>query len=144
MEFALDNFNFTVSVFSGKLDTSFDFSSSMVVPRFDINIDPVKISDLLRLIPEEIAREYAIPRDIDTDATLAVESHLTRPYDMGDDALPYATFRFRIPESSLRWRQLDLRKLELDAGLDFDGRDFDAMTAEISRLLISARPPLWK
>ena len=52
MEFALDNFNFTVSVFSGKLDTSFDFSSSMVVPRFDINIDPVKISDLLRLIPE--------------------------------------------------------------------------------------------
>lgn len=101
MEFALDNFNFTVSVFSGKLDTSFDFSSSMVVPRFDINIDPVKISDLLRLIPEEIAREYAIPRDIDTDAMLAVESHLTRPYDMGDDALPYATFRFRIPESSL-------------------------------------------
>lgn len=137
MEFALDNFNFTVSVFSGRLDTSFDFSSSMVVPRFDINIDPVKISDLLRLIPEEIAREYAIPRDIDTDATLALESHLTRPYDMGDDALPYATFRFRIPQSSLRWRQLDLRKLELDAGLDFDGRDFDAMTAEISRLLIS-------
>lgn len=136
-EFSLENFNFLVSIFSGTLDTTFDFSSRLIVPNFDISINPIRVSELLSLVPEEIAREYSIPTDIDSDATLSVESHLERPYDMGADELPYASFKFTIPESSLRWRKVDIRSLVLDADVNLAGRDLDAMTVAIPRLHIS-------
>jgi len=137
LEFALANFNFAASIFSGTLDTTVDLSSEPTIHNFDLSLDPVKIAELLRLVPADMAKEYSIPSDIDTDAAIAVEARLTRPYNMVADALPYASVKFRIPESSLRWRKVDLRRLLLEAEVTLAGQDLDAMTVEIPDLTIA-------
>ena len=135
LQITLSDFTFALNKLIGNFNAGIDFSDQLSIQSFDLAIKPLSISDVLSAIPADTKAEYKIPSDIVTDATIAATVKLTHPYILGETALPHAVATVEIPECSLQWRKIDLRKFALDVEAVTHGSNLNAVTIDIRNLL---------
>ncbi|MCH5219137.1 MAG: hypothetical protein J1F20_01100 [Muribaculaceae bacterium] len=95
----LANFDFTLSVLGGRINTLLNFKNGFKIENCDIVFRPINVSQVLAMVPEQLAREYDIPsaNSIDTDANVNMTLHADDTWNVGSDTIPPFKFTFDIP-----------------------------------------------
>lgn len=95
----LEDFDFLFSIFGGRINTELDFDNGFKVNRLDVKLTPIDVSQLLNLVPNEIASEFGIPRstDVETDANINIGLMLDDRWNVGSDTIAPFTVMFDIP-----------------------------------------------
>ena len=120
----------------GRLDAKIDFRDLMTLESLALTMNPVRINDLIKLIPEAEAKARGIPRNLDTNAEIIVSAKLNRPFVVGQVSMPYASLSIDVPECRLKYEKLDLRRLALDVDVDLPGGAADDIKVAINRLYV--------
>lgn len=107
---------------------------NLVVNSANVVVKPIVIADLLASLPADQAKEWGIPAGIQTDASVGLSLSLLKPYALGADQLPYVDLGVTVPDSYLKWRQVDLRSLSLDATLGLRGFQLDSAFVNVEKL----------
>ncbi|MCM1297080.1 MAG: hypothetical protein NC311_16190, partial [Muribaculaceae bacterium] len=131
----LDLTDFTVVIDSieTKLSTSVDFSDSITVNSLQFNVDRVNLSYLLSLLPADLFKG----KKVETNMSVTFSGKLTEPYNVADTTvLPSFDAMIKIPDCYLHFDRLRLHKLELQSNIKFNGRDVDASTVDIERMIV--------
>ena len=131
------DFNYAVSILSGSLDTEIDFTDRLTVQSLSLSLNPVSLSQVLEMLPPETMRQFAIPQDISTNASFAMDARLLEPFVAGTALIPHASVNISIPESYLRWQQLDLRRMVADINIETHGGNLDRAILNINEFLIA-------
>lgn len=133
----LKNFRYLLSIIGGTIDTELDFGESFAVNALDLKVDPISIEKAISIIPEDIAEEFGIPKDIVTNANIAFSASLQSPWIIGSDNLPAMTLNVKIPESTLSWNDLVLDNLVADLTFVNKNNNLDDAVININNLVIN-------
>ncbi len=123
---AFEEFSLYGAFLRAHLNTELAFDSTLTVATACLTVDPVRVADVLGILPQEYVKRYKLYKpSFTTDATFALDAKLIRSYSPGIDTIPYADIDFRIAESMLRYGNADIRRLALDAGVELRGNNPD-------------------
>ena len=138
-EIALEGFAFKMSLIQGNIDTRFNIGDSARVDALRLHLDPLPVGELLAAVPEDMAEFYGIPVGINTNARIRVDAKLLKPFSLGadGDALPTMDVNISVPDSYLKWQQVDFRHFSTDMSLHIDGNDLNASILTIHQLNIA-------
>jgi len=132
------DFDFLFSLIGGRINTDVDFANGMVFNALDIDLNPLDVSALLAVVPEDIAVEFGIPtaNDIQTTAMIDTRLKLKSPWDPAAEALPVMNLDVKIPDCTLQWpaQKLNLDSFSADLGIDIAGEDLDKAVVDIRSL----------
>lgn len=129
----LQNFDFRLSYLAGTVSTDIDFTNQLIINSLDVKLQPISIYKTLHLLPDEmaeaIAEEHQIPlsifTELETDATVSISARLLKPFNAAVDGLPCLQADITVPESYLRWENLDLNKLKASLTLLIPDQNLD-------------------
>ncbi len=133
----LSDFDFALSEFSGRIDTSLDFAGAPVVQSLDMQLRPLSVSSVIDLLSDEAMRTYNVPAGLRTDMQVGLRAQLLDEYNLDTDSMPHMQLDIDVPDSYVRCRQLDLRHLDLSASVLIPNDDIDSITVDIKRLTIA-------
>ena len=136
MALELNNFRYMLSLISGTVNTSLDFNNQFKIKSLELNVDPISVARAISIIPDDIAEEFGIPKDITTDATIALSAHLLKPWILGSDNLPAIKLNVNIPKSTLSWNRLVLDNLMADISFVNPGNNLNESSVEINNLVL--------
>lgn len=124
---ALENFDFLFSFLGGHVNTSIDFSKGLVFKTFDIDLNPLDVTQLLAVLPEDMAEEFGIPADeIKTDAKVKISMGIKQPWSMASAEVPPLTLDFETAPCSFEGFGIKTTgfapkvNINLNSPLDFD------------------------
>ena len=138
MLLAFEEFSLYGAFLRARLDTELAFDSTLTIETARLAVDPVRVTDVLGVIPQEYVKRYKLYEPVfATDATFALDAKLTRPFSPGTDSIPYADIDLRISESALRYGNADIRKLTFDAGLQLRGDNSDSIRVFLRKLEVA-------
>lgn len=130
--------DFTVSLRDVKagFNASIDMTDSLMVPKLDVSIPKLRLTDAIALIPDSYRGDLG---NIHSDMTVDVQAELLHPYAPGGKSLPELKARLKLNASEIKYQQLDLQKLKADIEAVCRGTDLDASTVTIHTLEASGR-----
>lgn len=138
MRVGLRDFDFLFSLIGGRINTEMDFTDGFVFNTLDVDLNPLDVSALLSVVPEDIAAEFGIPTAEDIETTAKIDTRLTlkSPWNVDDLSLPVMTLDIKIPDCALRWpaQKLNLERFGADIGVDIVGDDLDKAVVDIRSL----------
>ncbi len=134
---ALNNFKFELAFLKGVISTSVDFNDDLLLNALDLKLDPISVAEVLNMVPDEMAEEYGIPKDIDTGADICLDFKLSKPYNLTKDAIPCGVVNMKIPETYLSWQNLKLEKVMADITATTPDDNIDHATVKINALKAS-------
>lgn len=132
---AIKNFDFKVAPISGYIDTKADFTNGLRVDSLTLRVNPLKISDVLNLLPSD----FGAPTDIKTDAAIKAELKLSEPFIASESALPHFTVDLEIPQTAFVWRDLNLDRMEAKARVTVPTDAFSDIRVDLYNLLLKGR-----
>ncbi len=136
MALELNNFRYLLSLFGGTINTSLDFSDQFKIKSLDLTVDPISVERAISIVPDDIAEEFGIPKDIVTDATVGLTARLLAPWVLGGDNLPAITVNLNIPGSTLSWNRLILDNLMADITFNNPGNNLNDAAIDINSLVL--------
>lgn len=113
----LKDFDFLFSIFGGTINTEVDFSKGVTFNELNVKMIPFDISQMLTMVPEDIAEEYSIPTpdQIDTDARLYLDFNLDQPWNIASDTIAPFTLEMVVPRCYFRGYDIIADNLALNA-----------------------------
>lgn len=135
---ALENFSISTACLNATVDTEISYGDNLVVSTGNIAIAPVSITEAISLLPEKMRKEYGLTH-LKTDAAIALNAKLTRPFATDTDSIPYADIDITVANCAAKFGRVDLRRLALDMQLQLRGNNLDS-TKVILRHFDAAGP----
>ena len=138
----LDNFDFRLSFLKGRISTDIDATNQLIVNSLDFKLDPFEIDKVIHLLPDEMAEAlaeengipYSIFTNLETSARLQVSARLLKPFNAAVDGLPCIEANIQIPESYLKWENLDIQSMKASMTLLVPDGDPDNSSLTIEYL----------
>lgn len=135
---ALEQFSVRGAFAEMKADVEVDFDSTLTVSKGVATLSPVKINDLLSVLPDSLRNRYRLFSPyLVTDATIAARATLTRPFTPMTDKLPHAHVVVAIPDCGLKYGKAKFRHIGLDLAADLRGENLDSATVSLIRFEIA-------
>lgn len=128
----LKDFGIGLNTIHATLSAVADFEKDLTVESMNLIVPDIPLTDAIALIPKEMQGELA---NVKTDMTPTLTATLTSPYVPARDELPSAHVTLRVPDCSLSYEQLDIKKLALEAEAEVNGQNPDLSTLTLSRLI---------
>lgn len=124
---ALEEFTIYGAFLRATLDTELTYDSTLVVNSAELRVDPFAVADALQVLPPGMLREYGLVKPFfGTDATIAADVRLDKPFRTATDSIPCATVNLRVPQCSMHYGKADIRSLFFDGTLELRGNDPDS------------------
>ncbi len=135
---ALEEFTVYGAFLRATLATELTYDSTLVVNSAELRIDPFAVTDALQVLPPEMLKEYRlISPFFATDATIAADVRLDRPFRAATDSIPWATVNVEVPECVMRYGKTDIRSLIFEGTVELRGNDADSARVNISRFRVA-------
>lgn len=120
------------------VDAQLTLNQALTINSAHAILAPVGLETLTSYLTPGMRKEYGLtPDSFTTDATIAIEAEITRPFNPDTDSIPYALINVTIPTSRLRYGKARFHDFHLDLGLDLRGNDPDSVLVNIRRLTIA-------
>lgn len=120
------------------VDAAVSMGQYLNIEHATVNVEHLRISDLLSLVPAAELRKYGFDAaHFQTDAMAEIQVTLNRPYTVGVDSLPYANVKVEIPECRITTGAARFHNVSLAASADIFGPETDAAIAVLDRFTIA-------
>lgn len=134
----VEQLRLTGAFIDGVVDASVSFTDKMTIESGSVVIESLDITEALAALGSETLARYRLTAPtFATDARLALDARLLRPFCFETDTIPYAEIRARIGECSLRYGQARFSDLSLDATLSLAGADLDSAVVTVDRFTVA-------
>ncbi len=134
----IEEFRMRGADLSVTVDASTVFDRALTVNSARVVLDPIGLETLAGYLTPEMRKEYGLtPGAFVTDATIAMEAEITRPFNLDTDSIPYARVNVTVPESRLQYGQAKFHNFRLDLGLDLRGNNPDSARVNLRKFTIS-------
>lgn len=130
----ISDMSFSVGPVTGILSTDIDAESSLTLKTFDFSMGPVKLEDVLALIPDTLKKEYGIPVGLKTNATVRLAAKLSEPFRVASADIPHGTVRMQLPDSRLSWNKVNFENVAADITATVPDNNINNIEINISRL----------
>lgn len=144
----LENFDFLFSIFGGRLNTTLDFTDGLKARDMDLKLNPLDVSQLLSMVPEDMAEELGIPtpEQLATDAALNLSLRFDSPWDFGGNTIPPLTLTATVPPCFIDGLDIDTKGFAPTLTVNVDTPlDIENLTGTLSLSLnIPPCPVTWK
>lgn len=132
--FTLEQFSVRGAFATAKADLAVNLDSTLTIASGGIDVEPVRIIDIVSLLPDSIRREYRLVAPyFSTDGALELSARLLKPFSMATDSIPYADATVSLGDCSLKYGNADFRNLGFDISLMLRGNDLDSASVEVKR-----------
>ncbi len=127
MAFSLKDYTINIAGIVGYLTAGLDLSTQPSLTACALNTNPVKIMNVLSLLPEENRKQMEMLRYLDTDMTVVLSVKATTPYALTSGQAPDANVDFTIPACHLEYNDpkvgtpLKLDRLAVKGAFAFNG-----------------------
>lgn len=132
----IEDCSLDIAQFGVNLDLGVDFASNLIVNKFDAELKPVDVCDLMSFVPDSLSKLYRLDA-LKTDAAVSLYARLDSAFAIVTDTLPYATVRLEIPECKAVYGKARLDKLAASIQLTLSGNDLNAAVVDISKLQVA-------
>ena len=135
---ALNDFTVTVDSLQADVSASMDFKDSIGINELTFTLNEWDVNYLLHRAPEEYVSALT---GLDTDMKINVSGRLKQPYVIGDTiaGLPVLAGQIEVPACHIVNGDLQFNKFQFEADYMFDGRNIDASTLDITKLIIDGK-----
>lgn len=130
----ISDMNIFVDPVRGRLSTNIDIADGLVLNKLDVSIEPVDITRVLNLIPQQLRQDYGIPEGIVTNARVGITARLEKPFDVGLTSLPHAVVNIKLPDSRFSWQKVKFDNIAADIDLIVRGDDLDKALVRFNSL----------
>ncbi len=103
-----------------------------------VHVEPFALVDALSFAPAEMMKEYHLNAPtFRTNAKLAFDFVLDRPFTLATDSIPYARLDMKVPASYVSYGKADFRRVEFDGSLMLHGNDLDSAAIDIRKFEVA-------
>lgn len=135
---ALEDFTIYGAFLRATLATELIYDSTLVVNSAELRVNPFAVTDVLQVLPSEMLKEYRLIKPFfDTDATIAANVRIDRPFRAAADSIPWATVNVEVPECSMHYGKADIRSLIFEGTVELRGNDADSARVNIRRFHVA-------
>lgn len=128
---ALDEFTIRVNEVPLKLSTSMDFSDTLRIDRFEVELPATRATDILHAIPEGFKPKFP---EIKSPLTIALKATFTEPYTPGIDTIPSMDVTLDIPGGNINFDdEYFIDEIALQLTAHCDGKVPDRSTVDVSQ-----------
>lgn len=106
-----ENMDFNLAAIKGRFSTNVDIKDGLTVNSLDVTINPINVTEVLSILPDSLKTEYGIPLDISTTASVGISARLSKPFVVGNTALPQGIVSLVIPDSEFVWGRTHVNNL---------------------------------
>lgn len=131
------DFSFAVGELSGMFNTEIFLSQQLRVNSLDFELNPLSVTRVLDYIGESAKQRIGIPDDIVTNAEISLSGRLTAPLIASEDTIPHMGIDISIPDCWLRWKDVDIHRLELDAFVNLQGNNPNAAEVIVRKFMVA-------
>lgn len=135
---AFEEFKVRGGVVSATVNAELEYDSTLVVPSASLTVDPIRVTDLLRVLPDSIRRaNRLIVPYFDTDAAVSFDAALLKPFHTGADSIPAFDFNVRMPDAPFAYGRARFRAVGFDIGGRLETDNLDDMEVDVRRLIVA-------
>lgn len=135
---SIEDFRLRGAGLSMNVDATTTFDEAFTVNSARMSLEPVRVDSLLGFLPKEMLKKYGLtsPR-FTTDATVAVEAEILKPFNLDTDTIPYASIAVTVAPSKLTYGKARFDNLAADILATLRGNDADSTTVEVRKFTVS-------
>lgn len=117
------------------LDATVKLDSTLTIDKARLRVDPVKIEDMLGILPDSIRRaNRLLPPYFTTDGAIGLTAELDSPFTPERDSIPRAHAVVSMKDCKVHYGQAELRQLGFDIEAAVNGPDLNTASVNIRRL----------
>ncbi len=136
--FTLEQFTVRGAFVTAKADVGVNLDSTLTIESARLDVEPVKITDLLTLLPDSVRRSNRLAAPyFDTDGALVLKAELLRPFAPAADTIPYVDANVALNDCFLKYGNADLKQLGFDISIALRGKDLDSAAIYVNRFVAS-------
>lgn len=133
---ALEQFTVKGAFATAHLDAIFDYDTTLTVLDARLAVDPVKIEDMLTVLPDSLRRAYHLtPAMFATDGAVAMTASLSTPYVMAVDTIPNVSVNVSLPDCTMRYGKARFRRLAFDIDLNIRDNSLDSSLVTLNHFV---------
>lgn len=137
-QLAFDNFTINGAFIESRIAASLDFTDTLAVNSAKIDFSPVKISDILSVLPDSMRRaNKLIAPYFSTDGTIALHAELTEPFRPAADSLPAARVNLAMPDCHVHYGNAEFKQFGFDLAANLQKNNLDKAVIDIKRLEVA-------
>lgn len=135
---ALEQFTVEGAFVTARLDAVFDYDTTLTVLDARLAVDPVKIEDMIAVLPDSLRRAYHLtPAMFSTDGAVAMTASLTTPFSLDTDTIPDVSLNISMSDCAMRYGKARFRKLAFDIDLDVRHNNLDSALLTVNHLVVA-------
>ena len=121
-----------------RLDAAVDMDSSLTVASASLAVAPVKISDILRAVPDSLRKSYRLVSPFfETDGAVRLTARLLQPYRTAIDSIPAFDVNIAMDDAPVRYGKANFRNAGCDISARLDSGGIDDVRLDIHRLMVA-------
>ncbi|MDE6206368.1 MAG: hypothetical protein K2M55_00995, partial [Muribaculaceae bacterium] len=121
---ALESFTIMGGPVKAKVTSELAYDSILTIRSGNIAVDPISVTAVTDMLPSQLLHREHIA-GLTTDAAIGADIKLLAPFSTATDSIPFADIDINMAPCSLRWQNVDLRRLALDVQIQLRGNDPD-------------------
>ena len=130
----LEEFKMRGAFLSASLGTSINLDSTLTVSTAKLEIDPIKISEALTLLPDSLRRaNKLIAPYFTTDGAVSATAELLQPFVPSVDTIPAVAVNVSMPDCQLTYGKADFKRLGFDVNITTVAGNLDKTLVEVKR-----------
>ncbi len=120
----ISDFMVELAMLRAKVDASLDFSDTPVVDYLTVDIDPLPVSEVLDILPDDMKRRMGLSA-FSTDASVKAYLKLNKPYVIDSGSIPVAEVNISVPACSFTYGKLRIGSFFTDVDIISQGDNLD-------------------
>lgn len=135
---AVEGFTVRVAMIESVIDAVMEFAPEPAIESLTLKVAPVAVSEVLAMVPADMRRSMMLD-PLRTDARIAIDATLTKPYRLSSGELPSADVSLSVPRCSFSYGRLKIGEFFTDIDISNVDNNPDNATVDIRRFYIKGR-----
>ncbi|MDE6270630.1 MAG: AsmA-like C-terminal region-containing protein, partial [Muribaculaceae bacterium] len=112
-------------------------ADQLLLHSMDFKLDPVRLDTLLTCLPDSVRQSMPLLRQLQTDAAVGLDMHLTKPFNTLTDSIPHAEVNLIMEPCKLNLGRSRMHDVEARIHATLRGNDLSASTVNIERMHVA-------
>lgn len=135
---SLEEFKLRGAFINASINADVVLDSTLTVPSARIDIEPVRIADMLTVVPDSLRRQYRLTAPyFQTEGAIGLTARLLSPYRPAVDSIPAAEINVAMTDTPLTYGKVRFRRIGFDITARTDTAGLSSASVTVNRLVVA-------